>query len=162
MKHLKKFEATLEEREAEEIEKKETQLEILKTSLDENPMSEDNDFYIFLASDKFEEDKDGRYIKTLDIENMVRITADQQSIGAMQGLTRRSRFQQGVKMYSIWLPKDLRDDVEGKGSLSLESYLVDLINKYKQEGSTDEGKQKYQKIAKEVPERRKMMKDFNI
>lgn len=167
MKHLKKFESSWED---ERQEKKETeeeiQIEILRNSIEQNPLSEDNDFYIFLAGDRFEEDEDGRYRKTLDIENMVRITPDMKSIGAMQGLQMRARFQQGVKLYSIWLPKELQSDVEGKGSLSLEPYLVDLINKYKQTGSTEEGRQKFKEIEKkakeDVPGRRKITKKFNV
>ena len=159
MKIIKKFEAY--QTPDEQKEKDETQIEILQDLINENPLSKDHDFYIFLGSDKFKETKDGLYKKVLEIERMVRITPDIQSIGAMKGMQMRAMVQQGVKLYHIWLPVEIRADVDGKG-YSLEPWIVDLINKHKSTGTDDHGKNVYKKISKEVPERRANMKKYNL
>lgn len=149
MKYLKTFEKRSEE----------VQADLLADLLSENPLSETHDFYIFLGGEKFVEDENGKYDKKLDIENMVRITPDVQSIGAMKGLQMRAMFQQGVKLYHIWLPQEIRDDIEGKGSNSLDSWLVDLIDKYKRRGDpTGEGK----KVMNEVKQRKEDAKKYNL
>lgn len=145
MKYIKQFE-TIEDK-----------VELLGDLLEENPLSEDHDFYVFLASETFVPVKD-LYKKGLDIENMVRIQADSNSVAAMSMLDMRSRFQAGVKLYHIWLPTQFRESVEGKGGRSLEPWLVELINKYKRRGTDTEGK----RITKEVIDRREDMKKYNL
>lgn len=127
MKHIKKFESSLNK---EEQEKRKDQVELTGELLSENPMSKDNDLYIFVGRDDFREDKDGRFTKTLEIENMVKITPEN-AVHTEWGLSMRARFQ-GGKVYHIWLPKELEEEVSGKGSNSIEPFIVDLINKYKQ------------------------------
>ena len=130
--------------------------ELLGDLLSENPLSETHDFYIFLAGEKFEKDENGKYDKKLDIENMVRITPN--SVGAMKGLEMRAKFQQGVRLYHIWLPQEIRDDVEGYGS-NLEPWLVELIDKYKRRGDpTGEGK----KVMNDVIQRREDINKYNV
>jgi hypothetical protein len=145
MKYIKQFE-TIEDK-----------VELLGDLLEENPLSEDHDFYVFLASETFVPVKD-LYKKGLDIENMVRIQADSNSVGAMTMLEMRSRFQAGTKLYHIWLPKAFRKDVEGNGGKSLSPWIVDLINKYKRRGTDTEGK----RITQEVIQRREDMKKYNL
>lgn len=146
MKHIKQFE-TIEEK-----------VDLLDDLLRENPLSEDHDFYIFLASETFVPAENNLFKKGLDIENMVRIKADSQSVAAMAMLDMRSRFQAGTKLYHIWLPKELREEVEGNGGRSLEPWIVDLINKYKRIGTDSEGK----RITKEVIDRREDIKKYNL
>ena len=147
MKHIKKFEAKDEED------------ELLADLLAENPDSETHDFYIFLASEKFEKAEKGLYKKTIDIENMVRITGNKESVGAMQMLQMRARFQQDTNLYHIWLPQEIREDVEGKGGNNIEPWLAELINKYKRKGdSTGEGR----KVLQDVMKRREDMKKYNL
>ena len=146
MKYLKTFESKTEEK-----------IELLGDLLTENPLSEDHDFYIFLASETFIPVKK-LFKKGLDIENMVRIQADSNSVAAMTMLEMRSRFQQDTKLYHIWLPKELRSEVEGNGGRSLEPWIVELINKYKKRGVDDEGK----RITREVIQRREDIKKYNL
>lgn len=148
MKHLKKFENTSDDE----------QVDLLNDLINENPLHEDNDFYIFIGKDEFKENKDGSYRKTIEIERMVKIEADLSSIGAMNGLTLRSRFQSNSKLYHIWLPKELEDQISGKGSNQMDEWLVDLINKYKNERTDEQGK----KTLRDVKNRRDAFKNFNL
>lgn len=145
MKHLKKFES------------EEDQVELLSDLIKENPLSEDHDFYMFIAGEHFSETKNGLYKKTIEIENMVRITPDKKSISAAKGLEMRIKFQHNSALYHIWLPQDIRELVEGKGS-NLEPWLVDLINKYKQRGADAHGI----KVLKDVKQRKKDITKYNI
>jgi len=147
MKHIKEFET-----------KKDDQVDILRDLLMENPLYEDNDFYLFIGRDEFKETENGMYKKVLDIENMVKITPDIQSIGAMKGLEMRARFQSESNLYHIWLPKELEEYVSGKSSQRIPSWLIDLIDKHKMKGVTTEGKKKY----KDVLDRRKNIGKFNL
>lgn len=155
MKHIKKFEINKEE----EKEKKEKEdLDLLRDLINENPLSVDNDFYIFIGRDGFKDAGKGLYKKSLEIENMVRISDNMNSIFAMKGLDMRSRLQSDSTLYHIWLPKELRSDIEGKGSNNIEDYMIDIIDKYKMRGTTDEGK----RITREVKQRRKDIGKYNI
>ena len=162
MKHLELFEAykTPEEVEKERKEK----VEILKDLLDENPLHVDHDFFMFIGRDSFIEEPDGRYKKSIEIENMVKITPDSNTIFSISGLELRARFNPESTVYHLWLPKEISEEVEGKGSYgtgpgSIEPYLVELINKYKQKGSgDDQGRQ----IYKDVIKRRKDVDKYNL
>lgn len=145
MKHLKQFEVS------------KYNLELFQELYDENPLKDTHDFYMFIASDKFEESENGLYKKVLNIENMVRITPNAESVSAANFLEMRARFQTDSKLYHIWLPKEIRKDVEGKGA-SIEPWLVELINKYKQRGSDEHSKQVYN----DVVARKKDMKKYNL
>ena len=126
MKHIKHLEQNVE-----------YSPDLLWELLNENPLSKDNDFYLFIGKDDFKEDKGGLYKKTLYIERMVRITPDQNSIQSMKGMELRARFQFDSKLYHIWITKDIRDEVEGKGSDEMDDIIVDLISKYKKENVAD-------------------------
>ena len=132
--------------------------ELLKELIDENPLSKDNDFYIFIAKNNFVEEKDGRYKKSIEIERMVKITPDDASIAAMKGMTMRVRFNIDSKLYHIWLPKELEEDVNGKGYSNLEPWLVDLIDTHKKTGSSGEGRE----IFNSVINRKKIADKFNL
>jgi hypothetical protein len=155
MKHIKNFERLTSDE----------AFDIFKDIYNQNPLKKDHDFYIFLAGDKFEETKNGLYKKILDIENMVRIKPDKESLSAMQVLNIRARHQHNVRMYHIWLPNDIREMVDGKGSNSIEPWLLDLINKHKQYNSDDHGKKIYKDVFNKHEERKLMKKDtdrYNI
>lgn len=149
MKHVKAYEK--EDKTSENI-------ELLGDLLKENPLSKDNDFYMFIAGSKFIETDNGLYKKKLDIENMVRITPDANGLSAMNFLPMRARFQTDCKLYHIWLPIELRDQIEGKGSAKLDEYLIELIDKYKQTGSDQQGR----KVMSDVIQRRKDIEKFNL
>ena len=149
MKHVKHFEANNK--------KVDDQLQLFKDLLNENPLSKDHDFYAFIAKESFKETKDGLYKKTLGIENMVRMSPDIQSISAMKGLEMRAMVQHDSHLYHIWLPIEFRDQVEGKGQ-NLDSWVVELIDKYKMTGSTEEGR----RITKDVRQRRTDMNKYNL
>ena len=89
---------------------------------------------------------------------MVRITPDFHSVSSMAGLQIRSKFQIDSKLYQIWLPKGVRDDVEGKCSSDMETWLVELIDKNKKFGSDEHGK----KVYNDTVQRRKDISKFNI
>jgi len=149
MKHLKTF----EKRETE------NQVELLGDLLSENPANETHDFYIFLASEKFVETDGGLYKKTVDIERMIRITPDEASVSAMKGMQMRAMVQQGVRLYHIWLPQEIREDIEGKGGDSIEPWLVNLIDEHKRAGDVGgEGR----KVMKDVQQRNRDMKKYNL
>ena len=152
MKYIKTFEAKKDSKKTQE------DIELLKDLLTENPLYKTHDFFIFLAGEHFQETENGLYKKTLDIENMVKITPDENSLAAMFGLEMRARFQQNVRLYHIWLPKEISDEVAGKGSINIEPYLVELIDKYKIRGTDQQGKQVY----KDVVQRRKDIDKYNL
>lgn len=149
MRYIKNFEAK---------ESKEDQVELLKDLLLENPAYDTHDFYIFIGRDEFKEDEDGRYRKSIEIENMVKITPDKSSISAMNGMEMRVRFNQDSSLYHIWLPKELEDEIEGKGSNSIEPWLVELINKYKMKGADSHGREVY----KDVKQRKIDAEKYNL
>jgi len=140
MKYLKKF----EDKENDEL---------FQELIDENPLSEDHDFYAFIASDDYKENEDGTYNKTLDIENMVRMTVDTYKYVNMMNM--RTRFQSNSKLYHIWLPKFLRKEVDGKGSGSIPDYIIDIIDKYKLGKANEKGKRIFQEVKKEEREPKK-------
>jgi len=155
MKYIKQFET----REEEEKKKRKENLQIFKDLFQENPLSQTHDFYMFIGRSKFIELPDGNYKKSLEIENMVRIKPDQQSLSASNGLSLRVMVQHDDSaLYHIWLPKEIRKDVEGKGDHSIEPWLVDLINTHKQKGSDDHGRQ----VAKDIKQRRNDMDKYNL
>ena len=137
MKHLKTFEAK---------QSTEEQIELLRDLLMENPQYETHDFYIFIGRNDFKEAEGGMYKKTLEIENMVKIIPDANSLGAMSGLEMRARVQTDSKLYHIWLPKEVEEEISGKGSESIEPWLVDLIDKHKGSGTDKQGKAVYNDV----------------
>jgi phage head maturation protease len=152
MKHIKTFETKEDEKKKEKY-----QVELFAELLNENPLNEDHDFYMFIAKESFTEEKGGLYKKTIEIENMVRMTPDIQSIMASKGLEMRARFQHDSYIYHIWLPKELREEVEGKG-INLDPWLVELIDKYKMKGGDSHGRQVYN----DVVDRKNNISKFNI
>jgi len=139
-------------------EKKKEEIQLLKDLLEENPVNDTHDFYVFAATDKFEEAENGMYKKTLDIENMCRVTGDEEGYSSMKGINLRAMFQDNTKAYHIWLPKDVRSMVEGNGTQNLPSWLNDLIAKNKQHGIDEHGTQ----VTKDVKNRRKDMGKYNL
>lgn len=148
MKHIKTFEVS------------DYNIDLFKEIYDENPDKDTHDFYMFIGHDEFEEAENGMYKKVLGIENMVRIKPDKKSVNAANMLDLRSRFQGGgCKLYHIWLPKEIRKDIEGYGSRNIEPWIVDLIDKYKRIGDKDgEGR----KVADNVRQRREDVKKYNL
>lgn len=148
MKYLKTFEKiSMEE-----------QIELLNDLINENPLHKDNDFYMFIGRNEFKEDIDGRFRKTLEIERMIKITPDEKSINSMIGLQTRSKFSSDSKLYNIWLPKYIEDDIAFKGSSELDEYLIELIDKYKNQGSDQYGKE----VFNNVQQRRINTKKYNL
>lgn len=127
MKHIKYFEQKIE-----------YTADLLWELLNENPLNADNDFYLFIGKNEFKETENGLYKKSLNIERMVRITPDEESIAAMRGMSMRARFQNDSKLYHIWITKDIRDEVEDKDSDDMDEIIVDLIDKYKNDNIADE------------------------
>jgi hypothetical protein len=146
MKHLKKFEVS------------QNTVDLFKDIYDENPNKDTHDFYMFIAHPDFIETEGGLYKKTIDIENMVRITPDEKSLSAANFLELRARFQNDSTLYHIWLPKELRKEIEGKGSGSIEEWLIDLIDKHKMRGSDEHGRQ----VAKDVKRRKEDIEKYNL
>jgi hypothetical protein len=131
--------------------------DFLKDILDNNPIAKDHDFYLFIAKDTFVKDDDGRYTKSLDIERMIKISGDKNSIANMQGMQLRIRFQNDSKLYYIWLPKELDIEVEGKGTSQLEPWTINLIDEHKLELGKitgDRRKQVYDDLVKKHEFRR--------
>lgn len=161
MKKVKTFEGYWEAERERRRKRQEDQKDLARELLDENPMFEENDLYMFVGRDDFREDKDGRYTKTLEIENMVKVepeTANQTG----WGLNMRAQIQ-GGKVYHIWLPKELEDMVSGKGSNSLDDWLVNLINQHKQSASDIKGqKLDVEKRLKDIRDRKNDMDKYNL
>lgn len=142
MKHIRTFEAN-KKNDVDEV-------ELLHNLLMENPNYKTHDFYIFIGRPEFKEEDDGRYRKTIEIEKMVKITPDSASVGAMKGLTIRANFDPNSTLYHIWLPKEIEDEVDDKGSNSIEPWLVDLIDKHKMKGSDEQGRQVYNDVLQRM------------
>ena len=146
MKYIKKFESN---------DKIDDKVELLADLMKENPIHKTHDFYIFIARDDFKETKNGLYKKTIDIENMIRITPDAHSVGAIQGMEMRARFNPESALYNIWLPNEIREDVENKSSNGMEDWLVELINKHKLRGGDEHGKKVYRDVVNRREEDKK-------
>lgn len=89
---------------------------------------------------------------------MIKITPDEKSINSMIGLQTRSKFSSDSKLYNIWLPKYIEDDIAFKGSSELDEYLIELIDKYKNQGSDQYGKE----VFNNVQQRRINTKKYNL
>jgi len=140
MKYLKKFE-------------NKSNLDLFKAVYNENPVKDTHDFYWFIGKDEFKENPpgSGNYKKTIYIEKMIRITPDENSISNMQCMQMRAKFQSDSKLYDIWLPNEIREDVENKGSESIEDYIIYLISQHKQSGDGDEqGKNIYKNVKQRL------------
>lgn len=147
------------DRERREKEKKQEELEIFKAVYNKNPNKETHDFYLFVAKPEFIEEDDGRFRKILGIENMVRITPDQESLGNMKGMQMRAQFTQQT-LYHIWLPKEIREEVEGKGFESIEPWLLELITKHAEKGSDEYGRDIYKDVSSKIKAKNKEIRDF--
>jgi hypothetical protein len=148
MKYLK----TYEKKSMEEL------IELLNDLINENPLHKDHDFYIFIGKNNFIEEEDGKFRKTLEIERMIKITPDEKSIMSMNGLRQRSLFQTDSKLYNIWLPKHMEEDVAFKGTDELEDFIIDFIDKYKNQGSDEYGVD----VLNKVQQRRTNIKKYNL
>ena len=165
MKHIKHFEREENDYERKKREDKEDKIELLSDLLDANPLNKDHDFYIFIGRDEFKETDKGIYKKSLEIENMVKISPDENSMAAMSMMELRARVQNNSTLYHIWLPKDLEDEISGKSSDRMEPWMTDLIDKYKMKGGgDDQGKRIYKEIKDkgDYKGRREMMRKYNI
>lgn len=148
MKYLKTFEnKSMEE-----------QIDLLNDLINENPLHIDHDFYVFLGKYIFIEEKDDRYRKTLEIERMIKITPDEKSIKMMVGLQQRSLFQTDSKLYHIWLPKYMEEEVAFNGTDELDDIIIDFIDKYKNQGSDEYGVDVFNKVQ----QRRTNIKKYNL
>ena len=154
MKHLKAFE-----------DKSDDQLEILKDVFSKNPIRKTHDFYMFIGRPELKEDENGLYKKLLEIERMIRIKPDKESIMSSAGLEMRARFQHESTLYHIWLPKEIRKEVDRKSSGDMEPWLVELINKNKKTGADAYSKQIYRNAIKRKQDLDDLKKDsskYNI
>lgn len=81
---------------------------------DRYEMEESSDCYLLLCKDKFTENEDGTFTKDLDIESILKIDPyDKEEYGStLMGMKMRARFQEGLSLNIIWLPKeyDIDDD----------------------------------------------------
>lgn len=98
------------------------QIEFLNDFINKNPLHKDHDFYLFTAKDKFIEEQDGRYRKTIKIEKIFKISPNEKSINLMYSLCLQKTDS---KLYNIWLPKNTEND----------KLNIDFINKYKNQDS---------------------------
>jgi len=121
MEHLKLFEDY-----SEHISNK----DLFKQLFDENPNKDTHDLYVFLSTDEFIKLPDDNYKKVLGIEKMNRITPDKQGMNAIAGMDMRAKFQSNIKMYGIWMPKDVRDMVDNKGYQEIEDWLLKTIGEH--------------------------------
>lgn len=115
-----------------------TRLDIIKYRKSiENPerrqMEEENQLYIFIARPKFVEQKNGTYIKTLEIENLVPIDPYDASYAGMMSMMRlRARVQgENSEVYGVWLPHDFLPDSFDVNNYKKSKHIIDLIDKYK-------------------------------
>jgi len=150
MKHLKKFESTKNDNKIDE-------LELFKQIYDENPDKDTHDFYMFLSKSEFVELPNGDYRKVPGIENMVRITPDKKSLGNMKGLSMRAHFT-NAGLYQIWLPKEVRDEVENKNYHNIDIWLLELIGKHRRPGSDNHGR----KVFNDVKDRLSSVQLYNL
>ena len=116
MEHLKYFEGYSEE-----------DLKIFQELYDMNPNSKEHDLFAFVARYEFVEEENGRFKKVLGIEKMIKINKDRQGMSNIQGLQARGQFDNDLRYYQIWLPKDISDMVENKGYEEIESFILDAI-----------------------------------
>lgn len=115
----------------------ENELDILSKRLNnsdyETQRNQENDFFAFIASDKFVKNKSGSYDKKLDIENLCKLNiydvSDLRSINMMKFRA----VAQNSKLYKIWLPKGTFDIEKNNyyGS-DIPDYILELIDKYKE------------------------------
>jgi len=91
---------------------------------------EENDCLVFNASYEFIENDQGLFKKQLNIEKLMKVdiydTTDLQIINMMK---MRSRFQQDVETYFIWVPKGSFDGYIETNDIP--DYILELIDKKK-------------------------------
>ncbi len=116
---------------------------------------------MFVGRDEFKEDEDGKYTKTLEIENMVKITPE--DVNTVEwGLGMRARFQ-GGNVYHIWLPKEIEDLVSGRGSGDIEPWLINLIDQHKQRiKDVKDPKLDVKQKLQDIKQRREDTNKFNL
>jgi len=154
MKYLKTFEDKLNDLE-----------EILKDVYSKNPIRKTHDFYMFIGRPDFKEDENGLYKKSLEIERMIRIKADKESLTSSAGLEMRVRFQHDSTLYHIWLPKGIRKEVDRKSSGDIEPWLLELINQHKKTGADAHSKQVHRDAIQrkqELDDLKKVLLKYNI
>jgi len=93
----------------------------------ENPLHKTHDFFVFIYEDGFKELPNGDYKKTLDIENMHKITED--NFKDMKMMKLRTIFID-KKIGVIWWPKGGIDMIDGKSSNDMSLSTVELIRKH--------------------------------
>jgi hypothetical protein len=161
MKYIKKFENYWEREKEEKEQKRKDNIELAREIFAENPMSKEHDLYMFVGRDEFKEDEDGKYTKTLEIENMVKITPE--DVNTVEwGLGMRAIFQ-GGNVYHIWLPKEIEDLVSGRGSGDIEPWLINLIDQHKQRiKDVKDTKLDVKQRLQDIKQRREDTNKFNL
>lgn len=81
-----------------------------KDNINRYEMEENNDMFVFLCRDDFKENDNGTFEKDIRIERMVKVDPynldDHKTISMMKI---RETIQGDVKLYTIWIDKDLYD-----------------------------------------------------
>lgn len=98
-------------------------------------MEKDSDCYVLSAKDVFKEDEDGKYTKDLEIETIIKIDPyDKEEYGSLvSGMKLRSRFQEGLSVYIIWVSKnfdlDEYDDINSDDNITLRKSIREKMVK---------------------------------
>lgn len=98
----------------------------------ERSRDDSHDLFVFIGRDKFVENEDGSYRKTLEVENFLKINIynpeDLQMVNIMK---LRARSQGGSEVYMIWIPKDFFDEEKDSYTEEEISDFIDAINQKK-------------------------------
>ncbi len=133
-------------------------LDLFKQVYSENPNKDTHDFYTFISRDEFLELPDGNYKKVPGIEKMIRITPDEESMNSMRGMYIRSKFDTKSDTFHIWLPNEIRKDLDGEGYQNIETWLLDLIGENMIKGGDKFGRE----VMNNVINRAKEIEKYNL
>ena len=115
-------------------------VEIFKEQYRKCPDIETHDLFVFIGKEGFKEVKGGLYKKILEIEKMNKIDPDEQGYNSIIGMMMRAKFtafsNTTSKAYFIWFPKSGVNLVEDKSSDVMDIGLIELIDKNKNEFTT--------------------------
>jgi hypothetical protein len=99
----------------------------------ERSRDDSHDLFVFIGRDKFVENEDGSYRKTLEVENFLKINIyNPEDLQMVNMMKIRARMQAGgSEVYMIWMPKGVFEEEKDSFTQEEISDFIDVINQKK-------------------------------
>jgi hypothetical protein len=99
----------------------------------ERSRDDSHDLFVFIGRDKFVENEDGSYRKTLEVENFLKINIyNPEDLQMVNMMKIRARMQAGgSEVYMIWMPKGVFEEEKDSFTQEEISDYIDVINQKK-------------------------------